>query len=93
MPAAALKAEAEPSPRERLVNAVAALKVARDRLARLEVAFHEAGEASLAAGMALEEAEERVKELAKSASAERVQRLLGEAPADHDGPRGRRSDP
>jgi hypothetical protein len=81
--AAAAKAE-EPSARQRLVDAVAAHNAARERLVRLEAAFHEAGEASLAAAMALEEAEERVKELAAEASAQRVARLLGEVPSDHD---------
>jgi chromosome segregation ATPase len=80
----AVAAKVEPSPRQRLVDAVAALNAARDRLARLEAAFHEAGEASLQAAMALEEAEEKVKELAKSASATLAARALGEVPTNAD---------
>jgi hypothetical protein len=84
MAAAALKAEAEPTARQRLADAVAALNAARDRLERLEAAFHEAGEASLQAAMALEAQEEAVRELAASASARLAARALGELPSDTD---------
>jgi hypothetical protein len=81
--AVAVKVE-EPAPRQRLADAVATLNAARDRLSRLEAAFHDAGEKSLAAAMALEEAEERLKELTASASSTLAARLLGEVPSDHD---------